>query len=876
MAILKRVKSILQSLFRKEELDRDLDDELQSYLDLVTKEKMGKGMSPGEARRQARVELGGVEQVKESVREVRLGAGLETVFQDVRYGLRSLRKNAGFTLVAVLILAIGIGANTALFSTINTVLLRHIPFAEPERLVAGRKTRDGQMSGPVSRVDFFDYRELSRSFEDLAALGDFTTEQTITGGEEPELVQTGYVTWNLFPTLGVNPVAGRGFLPEEETQGGAASIIISYGLWQSRLGGSAEALGSTLNLDGSPYTVVGVMPRGFRFLFDVDLWRLVDRDGPFDPTRDSHSGLVVGRLKAGVSLEQAQSDIDSISRGLEQQYPDTNRGKGLLLADLQGYMVSNVRSSLLLLLATTVLLLAIACGNVAGLLLARGQRRVPEMAMRAALGAPRGRLIRQLLTESVILTVVAGIAGVALAVSFQELLLRLLPIGRVGIDRPAIDEGALLFALAVSVATGLVVGVVPALRGTALSPSRHLKAGTRTSEAAQSARLRAGLVVLQVAVSIVLLIGSGLLGRSLARLATVDLGFDPENVLTGRVRIQEGDYPTPVERSQFFTSLVEEIEALPGVVSATVASKMPILNPWQDWPVWHAEEPRPSSQDSTFAMARWVAPKYFETMRIPLLEGRDILETDVPDGPQVVVLSEMLVRVLFPDQDPLGRMVKIGWSDVPYEVVGVVGDARLNTLAGGLARAMYMSSAQAGFTAMQIAVRSSGDPNLLTAPIHRILRAKDPNIVFAAPATMASIIGSGLSDFRIVMMSVGLFSGIALALTAIGLYGVLAYHVSQRTNEIGIRLAVGASQATLLGMILRRGLALVGVGLALGVGAAFPVTLLIRQLLFETEPLDPATYVGSVFFLALVAGAASLLPAWRASRLNLVDVLRSE
>jgi predicted permease len=875
MPAYRRIISTFRSLFRKEELDRDLDEELASYLELLTAEKVRAGMNLAEAQRAARLELGGVEQVKEKVRESRVGAMTDTLFQDIRYAARTLRKNAGFTVVAVLILAIGIGATTALFSTINTALLGGLPYQQPDRLVIALKTMDGEMSGPVSRVDYFDYREYSRSFEELAALTTFTMQFTVTGGRQPALVDAGFVTWNLFRTLGVNPILGRHFLPEEEDPGGGGQILISYGFWQSHFGGDPGAVGSTLNLDGAPLPIVGVMPRGFRFMFDADVWALVDRSGPFDLERDSHSHWVVGRLKPGVTIEQAQADVDAISGALAEQYPESNAGKGLLLTKLQTYMVRDVRLSLLLLMGTTVLVLLIACGNVAGLLLARGERRLSEMAMRSALGASRRRLLRQLLTESLILTVAAGLLGIAVAYLLQGVILQLLPVGELGMERPVIDSTALVFTLLVSVATGLVVGVVPALRGTASDPAQQLRSASRASEDVRSSRLRSGLVVLQVALSVALLVGSGLLIRSFAQLSTVDLGFDPENLLTGQLQIQVSQYPTPEERNQFFTSLLEEIEALPGVVSATVINRLPIRSRWQDWSIWPAEQPSPSLQESFSAMARWVSPGYFATMGIPLVSGRDIAATDVPGSPYVVVLSEGVVRALFQGSNPIGRMVNVAdWRT--FEVVGVVQDARINALRHAADAAFYMSSAQMAQARAQIAVRTAGDPNALVGPIDDLLRRKDPNVLFAKVSTMTSVLDGEVAGFRIVILSLLLFSVVALALTAIGLYGVLAYHVSQRLNEIGVRMAMGASNGDLLGMILRRGMLLAGFGLLLGVAGAYPGTLVLRQLLFETPPLDPATYVAAVGFLGLVAALACLLPAWRATRVDLVEVLRRE
>ncbi|MEJ2186777.1 MAG: ABC transporter permease [Gemmatimonadota bacterium] len=875
MSLYRWIGGVFRSLFRKAELDGELDEELRSYLDMLVEEKVRAGMSPAEAERRARIELGGEEQVREDVRERRLGAALDALLQDVRYALRSLRKNAGITAVSALILAVGIGANTALFSTVHFVLVRSLPFPHPDRLVVGLKTMNGEMSGPVSRVDYFDYRERSRSFERLAALTTFVEQHTVTGGGDPELVEASYVTWNLFPTLGVVPVRGRSFLPEEEVRGGASSVIISYGYWQRRFGGADDAVGATLTLDGTPSTVVGVMPRGFRFMFDADVWQLIDRNGPFDTQRDSHSHWVAGRLAPGVSIDQAQADVDGISRALAEEYPESNTGKALALADLHGYLVRNVRTSLLLLMGTTVLVLLIACANVAGLLLARGERRRSEMAMRVALGAPRHRLLRQLLTESVLLAVGAAILGIMVAFLLKDLLLRLLPAGELGPRPPGVNTAVLAFTLLLSVATGLLVGIVPAFRSTTVQPGRRLKAESRTTPDVRSSRFRSGLVVLQVALSVTLLVGSGLLIRSLARLSTVQLGFDPENILTGQVQIQVPDYPTPVQRDRFYASLLEEVEALPGVQRAALANKLPILSRWQDWSVWPVGEPPPLPNQGLSAMARWVTPGYFRTLGIPVLAGRDIAGTDVLGSPYVVVVSRSVAETLFPSGDPVGQQVRIGdWRD--FEIVGVVEDARLNTLRREPDAAMYMSAAQMAPARMQIAVRTSGNPDLLVRPIEALLRQKDPNVLFARPRPMADVVGEELAGFRAIMLALVLFACIAVCLAAFGFYGVLAYYVSQRKGELGVRLAMGASEADLVRMILKRGLVLVGLGLGLGLAAAYPGTLVVGQLLFETRLLDPLSYVTASAALGLVAVLACYLPARRAARSDVVDVLRAE
>ena len=875
MALFSVIKGVLQSLLMKSELDQELDEELNSFLAMLTEEKIQAGLTPAEAARQSRIELGGAEQVKEKVRERRLGAAADSFFQDVRFSLRALRRNAGFSAAAILILALGIGANTALFGTVHSVLIRSLPFPDSDRLIIAQKTSNGEVNGSVSRVDYFDYREDGRSFQHLAALLDFTVQHTVTGGGDPELIQASYLTWNLFPALGVAPAAGRQFVPAEEASGRATSILISHEYWQRRFDGAANAIGSTLTLDNEPFTIAGIMPQGFRFMYDADLWRLVDRDGPFDTHRDSHSHLVVGRLRPGVTVEQAQDEVDAISQALATGFPDSNTGKGLVLSDLHGHLVRNVKTSLLLLMGTTVLVLLIACGNVAGLLLARGERRQSEIAMRTALGASRTRLIRQLMVESSILTFGAGALGIGVALLLQAALDRLLPTGDLAVQASGLNLLALAFTILLSMATGLLVGIVPAIRNSSLEPAKQLRSESRASPSIQSTRLRSGLVVFQVAMSVVLLVGSGLLVRSLGQLSRVELGFDSENLLTGQLQIQMADYPTEEERNQFFTTLLEEVEALHGVEGATLVNKLPILSMWQNWSIWPVGEVPVPGEGGLSPMARWVSPGYFGTMGIPFLSGRDISRADSPGSPFVVVVSRSVAETLFPGSDPIGRQVTIGdWRDC--EIVGVVEDARVNTLRGSPDPAMYMAADQMAQNRMQIAVRTTGDPNLLIRPVQDLLRRKNPNVLFAWPRDLETALDQDLSEFRAIILSLAGFAGFAVLLAAIGIYGVLAYNVSQRKAELGLRLALGSSEGELMRMVLNRGLILVTLGLVLGLAVAYPGTVVIRELLYGVQLLDLPAYVGAVLTLGLVAALASYLPARRASHGDILDVLRAE
>ena len=617
------------------------------------------------------------------------------------------------------------------------------------------------------------------------------------------------------------------------------------------------------------------MPRDFRFLFDVDVWLLIDDNNPIDNRRDAHSLLVVGRMNEGVGIEQATADLGTIAAGLAESYPEANAEKSVILTDMHQYLVRGVSLNLQLLMATTVLVLLIACANVAGLLLARGERRMAEIAMRGALGASRSRIVRQLVTESVVLTSLAGLAGIFVAWGLQAGLLHLLPIGGLGFEGPSVNGAALSFTLAASVICGVVVGVLPALRGSDLSPASQLGSTRSNTQSARSKRVQSSYVVFQVAVSIALLAGSTMLIRSLARLSAVDLGFTAPGLLSGEINAQPDKYPTSAERAQFFASLLDEVKAVPGVISAGLTSKMPLRALGSDWPTWPADQPQPPNQDAFMPMARWVSPGFFDTMGMPLLAGRDIAASDDPNSAPVIVLSESAARGVFGDTDPIGKEVCIAFGPIqdPIQVVGVVADARLNGLRRTPDAAMYMSASQFGANRMWLAVRAAGDPDRLAGPISELIGRKDPDVVFSEPVSMTSVVQLWQSGFRVVVTALTLFSAVALILTVVGLYGVLAYNVSQRTNEIGIRLAVGASSRSLIGMVLSNGWKMVGPGLVLGLVAVYPVSLLIWPLLFAVEPLDIPALVAAIGLIGMVTTLAAFLPARRATRVNVVDVL---
>ncbi|MGD2152239.1 MAG: ABC transporter permease [Gemmatimonadales bacterium] len=798
---------------------------------------------------------------------------------DIRYGIRTLSRTPGFTLVALITLGLGIGATTAMFSVLDTALRRSLPFPGADRLVLGRATFSGNVNPWASFPDYMDYRDQSESLSSLATIGGGSLLVTITGTGEPEQARITSVTSNLFSTLGVVPHLGGSFTIEERPAAGGGEVVISHGFWQRWFGGSADVLGRSLPVNGDPMTVVGVLPAGFRFLYDSDLW-VPPWPGNSNPiTRRYHNWLLVGRLAPGVSLEAAQSEIDVISTQLEEAYPDSNRRKALRLDNLHTAMVEGYRQSLLVLAGAIVLVLLIACGNVANLFLARGSTRTSELAVRAALGATRSHITRQLLVECTILALLAGGLGIVLAVWLQNLIVGFVSMDLLGIEEVGLSLTMLGIGLVLSLITVLLFGVFPSLAAARTDPAEQLKHGSRGSTSGSGIRYRSGLVALQVALSVVLLVGSGLLIRSFARLRGVDPGFRVENLLTATVSLPSDDYQQANQRIQFFEGLRERIEALPGVETVGMVTRLPILQTAGNVAIWAPERPPETNNDAPWADRRIVLPGYFATMGIPLVEGRVFQANDVAGSAPVIVLSRTTAEAVYPEFSAVGRQVAVDvGSDEPglFEVVGVVEDHQTSSLAGTPRPAMFFPYAQQPAGTMRLAVATAADPKSLIRPIQERVWELDRDIVLSDVQTMEEAISNSIADTRSVTTVLGMFAAVALALAALGIYGVLAFFVTQRVQEIGIRVALGASAGSVLRLVIGRGMMLVAVGLLLGAAGAVAATRLVEGMLFQIGATDPVTFAGVTVFFLIVALGACLLPAWRALRVDPLETLRVE
>jgi putative ABC transport system permease protein len=802
---------------------------------------------------------------------------MDTLLQDLRYAVRTLRRTPGFTLAATACLALGIGANTAIFSVINAVLLRPLPFADPGTLVMiwetnPQKTRDRNV---VSPGDYLDWRAQSSSFTDMGTYVDW--RGNLTGVDQPVELAISIATASFFTVLGVPPELGRVYTPEEDVPNGPSVVVLSHGLWQRRFGGRADVIGERLEINGRPSTIVGVMPERFGIEGSrAELWAPMRLSPTIDyRTQTGRYLTTVARLKPGVTTARAQVDMNAVARRLEAAHPEFNQGWGANVVSMHEQVVGGVRRALYVLGGVVGFVLLIACANVANLLLARSTGRTREIAVRSALGAGRGRMVQQLLTESVVLSALGAVVGLALAYWGLEAVKILAPQGVPRVATVGLDGWTLAFTLVIALVTGVLFGLMPALHAGRGDLQTVLRDGARGATATTSAR--GVLVVSQVALSLVLLVGAGLMMRSFAKLASVDPGFDPQNVLTGRIQLSGQRYQESSATTEFFTRVLERVSQLPGVQSASAINWLPLGGLGSATSYWIDGQPIPPPTKEFVADIRGIDPNYFRTMRIRLLRGSPFDARANTESPKQVVVNESFVRVHFPSSNPIGQHVIMPWGDtLRGEIVGVAADTKHAGLDSAARPMIYWAMKQFPTNFMTLVVRTSGEPMRLVPAIAREVRALDSNQPFADPKPLDSYLGQNVAQRRFSMTLLGIFATVALVLAALGIYGVLAYSVAQRTREIGVRMALGARYSTVAKMVVREALGVVGVGLALGVAGALALTRVLASLLFEVSPTDPLTFVGVTTVLGAVALLASYLPARRAARVDPIVALRSD
>ncbi|HEV2488746.1 MAG TPA: ABC transporter permease [Candidatus Acidoferrales bacterium] len=884
MSLVPKLTGGVRALLHKREAEQELDEELRSYVETAAAEKMKAGMSREEAMRRVRMSMGSPEGVKEEVRSVGWETFAETLWQDVRYGARMLRKNPGFTLVAVLTLALGIGANTAIFSVVNAVLLRPLAFRDPGKLCLVTESLPSFPSLGPSYENYVDFRDQSKSLEGLAAV--HIDRLNLTGQGDAQRLSAQMATASLFPLLGVNALEGRTFTEDEDRFGGPAVVMLSYGFWQSHFGGARDVLGKIVMLNDKPYTVSGILPPGFQIIVPVDV--IV----PFAPwahglpdDRNWHPGITaVGRLREGVTLEQARAEMATIAQRLAKQYPAFDTDMGANVDGLQDSLVQNVRPALLMLLGAVGLVLLIACGNIANLLLARAASRHREIAVRTALGAGRLRIVRQLLTESILLSFAGGALGLLLARLCMAPLLSLASKSLPSVGAIGLDGKVLTFTAIVALVAGILFGLAPALQTAKLDIRPALSDASRGSTGGASRhRMRNILVVTEVALALVLLIGAGLLIRSFERLQDVQPGFDASHLLVADVPASPNAYAQPAQRMGLFDQITERARTLPGVTSAGAALFLPVTG---NGAVIHFNiqgRPPKTPHDYILIGYRPVSPDYLQTLRVPLLAGRMLNASDTERNAYVAVVNESMVKEYFPGQSPLGKHIQVGATpdnQIPWmEIVGVVGDMK-RSLASEASAEMYIPYRQADtlipIFAMSVVLRTANDPHAEVSALRSAVHDLDPNQPLVNFRTMQENIATSVSDPRFRTMLLGIFAASALLLSVIGLYGLMAYSVAQRTSEIGIRLALGAQRRDVLKLIVAQGLKLVLVGVAIGLGGALTLSRLLARFLYGVVPSDPATFAGVSVILTAVALVACWIPARRAMKVDPIVALRYE
>jgi putative ABC transport system permease protein len=811
---------------------------------------------------------------------------LETFFQDTRYALRMLRKNPGFTAVAVLTLALGIGANTAIFSIVYAVLLKPLPFTNPDQLFTAfqANTQQGIAETGCSYPNFEEWRAQNHVFSELAGVA--AHQLTLTGRGEPSVVNTSVVTPELFTLLDVKPLAGRIFFPQDGKQGAAPVVLVSEDLWRGQFGADPKIIGTSIDLDKRPFTVIGIIPAAFRTPFfntKQEVWIPLVEDPVFStfmPKRGVHLLPALGRLKAGISVAQAQAEMDAISGRLAGEFPAENSGWTVRLVPLQKEIVGEVRTELLVLLGAVGLVLLMACANIANLLLSRATSRSKEIAVRTALGAGRVRIIRQLLSETAVLGLLGGTVGIALSYWGVQALSSLLPSSLPQMNPIRVDYFVLGFALLLSAIAGVAFGLVPAMFAANADIQNALREGARSGESRNRRRARGFLAVAEVSLAMVLLVTAGLLLRSFARLTSVSPGFDAQHIVKADISLPQFQYSTPQQWAAFSEELLARIQSDPGLQDSAVVVPRPIADGNVNLPFDIVGNPPSSAGASRTANYVSVSPDYFRVMGIPLLAGRVFNQHDISSAPRVSIISEAMARLYFPNQDPLGKQIAFGFppgnGESMREIVGIVGNVRDVALGKNPGAMMYVPYAQAPFWGANLVVKSTLSTSSVAAAIRQEVQRIDKDLPVTDVAKMPDLIDASVAQPKFRMFLLGLFAVMALVLAATGIFGVISYSVSRRTNEIGIRVALGASPSTILSMILRETLLLTLAGLAVGLPCTIAASRLVGHMLFNVSASDPATLAAVAFSLAAVAALAGYIPARCAMRIDPMAALRYE
>ena len=807
---------------------------------------------------------------------------MQFFWQDLRYGFRTLLRNPGFCAVAILALALGIGPNTAIFTMVNAVLLKPLPVPEPNRVVMiwGTLLKSGFDQMPVSAADYLEWKKQAHSFDQMSAA--FAIPEfglNVSGAGDPERVSAALASKEFLPALGIKPIVGRNFLPEEDRPGGPPAVLISHALWQRRFHSDPAAIGRSLTVDGIPRTVVGVVPHELGEMVAADLW-LPTAINPNNPERQNHQFGIVARLKPSVTVAESRAEMAVIARRLESAYPATNTGWGVTLFPMAEMFTGRIRPVLLILLGAVGLLLLIACANLANLLLARAATREKEIAIRGALGAGRLRLIRQLLTESLVLALAGGALGLILAAWGVRLLRSVVPDMFPMLQHMSVDVPVLAFTFGISILTGLLFGLVPAWRSSHTDLNTTLKeAAGRSESAGGSHRIRSFLLAGEVALAVLLSVSAGLLLRSFVRVTEVNPGMRTANILTMNLSLPEVKYDTPQKRATFYKDLIERVDALPGVRSAGAVVFLPLRVSILSFRIWvnsfTIEGRPPVPQDKQpLADYRPATPGYFNTMGIALRQGRLFDQHDDLDAKRVVLVNEAMVRKHFPHENPLGQRIVMG---KPMEIVGVVADAKLYGLDAPVEPAVYVPHAQhSGDSSMAVVVRTEGDPTVVAAAVRREILKLDPEQPISNVRSMEQVLSDSLMLRRVAMLLLTVFASLALTLATVGIYGLTAYSVSRRTHEIGLRVALGASQSQILRMVVGRGLVTSLIGAAIGVAAAFELTRGLSGMLYGVTATDPLVFAGVPLLLIAVSVLASYVPARKATRIDPLVALRYE